>query len=402
MDRTILHCDMNSFYCSVELLERPELRDLPVAVAGDPASRRGIILAKNEAAKRFGVRTPEPVAQALKKCPELQLLPPHHDKYEDYFHIINGIYREYTDLVEPFSIDESWLDVTGSMRLFGSGLQIAGQLRRRIREELGLTLSIGVSWNKTFAKMGSEYKKPDATTEINRDNYKALLWPLPASHFFFVGRSTAARLAEFGIKTVGDIANSDPEALSSLLGVHGTNLYKAVNGLDDSPVRRWNDKEAAKSLGHGMTFPRDISGINDISFALTELSEMVGARLRHYGMKARGVKVEITTPDFSKKSKQKKLQTPVASAAAIKKESLALIAEMGYMNKPIRLITVTAINLVGSEASEQMTIFDFNETPADEALERTVDEIRKKFGEASISYAHKLKNDLGIGNKEIK
>lgn len=407
MDRTILHCDMNSFYCSVELLDHPELKGLPVAVAGDPKRRHGIILAKNEVAKSYGIYTPEPVSQALRKCPELYLLEPHHDKYEHYFSEINSIYREYTDMVEPFSIDESWLDVTASKGIFGSGRTIADEIRARIRSNLGLTLSVGVSWNKVFAKMGSEYKKPDATTEITRENYRELLWPLPAADFFFVGRSTAARLADFGISTVGDIARADPEALALMLGQHGTYLYRAVNGLDDSPVRRWGERDAAKSVGHGITFPRDLLGSADVQAAVTELADRVSARLRRYNMKAYGVKVEISDPSFRRRSRQRKLASPFTTAAAIKKESLELIREMGFLDKPIRLLTVTAIELADASREEQLTIFNFGSDDAesipvaaqgasrrDEKLEQAVDEIRKKFGADSIGYAHKLESDL--------
>lgn len=193
---------MNSFFASVELLDHPELKDKPVAVCGDPERRHGIILAKNDIAKKYGVVTAETIWQATKKCPDLYLLPPHYSKYDDFFHLINKIYGEYTDQVEPFSIDESWLDVTASQKLFGSGLKIADEIRERVKKELGLTLSAGVSFNKFFAKMGSEYKKPDATTIISRENFKDLLWPLPISEMFMVGFATADKLTGVGIKTI--------------------------------------------------------------------------------------------------------------------------------------------------------------------------------------------------------
>ena len=188
-DRTILHCDMNGFYASVELLQLPHLKDLPVAVCGNPESRHGIILAKNDHAKKFGIVTAETVWQAKKKCPELVLVPPHHRLYKEYSLKINEIYLRFTDMVEPFSIDESWLDVTGSLKLFGTGKEIGDRIRELVREELGLTLSVGVSYNKVFAKMGSDYKKPDATTVISRENYRNILWPLPVGELFFVGKA---------------------------------------------------------------------------------------------------------------------------------------------------------------------------------------------------------------------
>ena len=207
MDRIILHCDLNSFYASVELLDHPELRDRPVAVCGDPNSRHGIILAKNEPAKRYKVQTAETIWQARRKCPELVLLPAHHWKYRDYSRRVNAVYERYTDLVEPFSIDESWLDITGSLHLFGGDAKaLADEIRRVLREELGLTVSVGVSFNKIFAKMGSDYKKPDATTVISRENYQELLWPLPITSLLFVGRSAAAALEHYGVHTIGDLA----------------------------------------------------------------------------------------------------------------------------------------------------------------------------------------------------
>ena len=251
MDRVILHCDMNSFFASVELLEHPELRSKPVAVCGDPDSRHGIILAKNEAAKKYGIKTAETIWQARKKCPGLVLLPPHMNKYKHYSQELNKIYQRYTDLVEPFSIDESWMDVTASLNLFGSGRQIADEIRQTVKKELGLTLSAGVSFNKIFAKMGSEYKKPDATTEITRENYKELLWPLDAGEMFFVGKASAQKLRNIGIKTIGDIAASSPDALSALLGKVGRSLWEHANGIDDSPVMHFAHREKIKSVGNG-------------------------------------------------------------------------------------------------------------------------------------------------------
>ena len=206
MDRVILHCDMNGFFASVELLDYPQLRDKPMAVCGNPENRHGIILAKNEIAKKYGVVTAETLWQARKKCPDLQVVPPHHDKYKHYSRMINDIYLRFTDMVEPFSVDESWLDVTASLKLFGAGKEIADTIRQTVKKELGLTLSVGVSYNKIFAKMGSDYKKPDATTIITRENFKNLLWPLDIHEMFFVGDATAARLHECGIKTIGELA----------------------------------------------------------------------------------------------------------------------------------------------------------------------------------------------------
>ncbi|MBQ6621353.1 MAG: DNA polymerase IV [Mogibacterium sp.] len=416
MDRKILHCDMNAFFASVELLEHPELREVPVAVAGDPDSRHGIVVAKNEPAKRAGVVTAETVQSARRKCPDIVFLPPHHEKYRYYSEKINQVYLEYTDQVEPFSVDESWLDVTGSETLFGPAPQIADEIRRRIREQVGLTLSAGVSWNKTFAKMGSEYKKPDATTVITRENYRELLWPLPVGEFFFIGKATAERLNALHIYTVGELAQADPKLLQRRFGQHGTDLLRAVNGLDDEPVRRWGDRDDAKSVGHGLTFRRDLLGFEDVSLAVTELADRVCSRMRRYGMKAYGVKIEITTPDFRKVSRQRKLQTPVTTGAAIRRAAMELIREAGYLDKPIRLLTVTAIHLEREDAPEQLSIYDMmqaepqqvqapDEVPAeyggkdreaDQKLEQAMDAIRSKYGRSAIRYARGVGNDLGI------
>lgn len=226
MDRVILHCDLNSFYASVELLNRPELRRLPVAVCGDPASRHGIILAKNDPAKRFGVQTAETIWQARKKCPELILLPPHHRLYREYSRRVNAVYDEYTDLVEPFGIDESWLDVTNTLHLFGmEAPALADALRRRVRKELGLTLSVGVSFNKVFAKLGSDYKKPDATTVISRENWRELVWPLPAGDMLYVGRAAGRLLGQYGVGTIGELAACRRETLEELMGKLGGQLH---------------------------------------------------------------------------------------------------------------------------------------------------------------------------------
>lgn len=402
-DRRILHCDMNSFYASVELLSRPDIKDKPVAVAGDPDSRHGIILAKNELAKRFGVVTAETLQAARRKCPELITIPPHHDKYREYSNMLNSIYLEYTNLVEPFSVDESWLDVTASEMLLGDAKFIADSIRERVRSELGLTLSVGVSFNKIFAKMGSDYKKPDATTVISRDNFRELIWPMPVSEMFFVGRSTTTKLNNFGIHTISDLAHADQMLLSNAFGVHGVSLYKYANGLDDDPVRAYDNREDIKSVGHGMTFRRNLRGADDVGLAMTELSDKVSTRLRHHEKWARGVKIEITTPEFKRLSRQKRVPSPINSPAAFRNIAFELIKELNYTNKPIRLLTVTAIDLTDSPDGGQITIFSMgastnenNQNAKDENIAKAMDDIRGKFGKSSIKFAHVIGNDIGI------
>ena len=398
MDRVILHCDMNSFFASVELLDHPELCAKPVAVCGDPDSRHGIILAKNEGAKKYGIKTAETIWQARKKCPQLVLLPPHMDKYRAFSRELNKIYQRYTDLVEPFSIDESWLDVTASTDLFGSGRHVADEIRHTVKRELGLTLSAGVSFNKTFAKMGSEYRKPDATTEITRENYKELLWPLDAGEMFFVGNASAKKLGSIGIKTIGDIALSTPEALSALLGKAGRSLWEHANGIDDSPVMHFSHREKIKSVGNGITFKRNLTSEEDIKIALTALSDTVCSRLRKYAMKASGIKIDIKDPDFRVISRQKQLFAPTNVSSDFVKASLEIMHSVWKEGQPIRLITVTGIYLVDEDEDIQMSLFGNNEEAQkkSESLARAMDSVREKYGSSSIGFAAVLDNDIGI------
>ncbi len=399
MDRTILHCDMNSFFASVELLDHPELKDVPVAVAGDPEKRHGIILAKNQAAKEYGVKTAETVRQAEQKCPGIVFLPPHHEKYRDYSRKINKIYQEYTDMVEPFSVDESWLDVTASHKLFGTGKEIADTIRERVKRELGLTLSAGVSFNKIFAKMGSEYKKPDATTVITRDNYKDLLWPLPVGDLFFAGFATAEKLRSMGIMTIGDLARADRDALSARLGTQGPLLRSYARGEDLSPVRPGDQKRKIKSVGHGITFTRDLTGEEDIMTALTGLSDMVAVRLRRYGLMARGIRAEIKSPDLKSFTRQKKLASPTDLAAEIRTAAMELIRESGFTDRPVRLLAVTGFDLTDTEDPVQLsllTAYDNSYHEKTASVEKAMDEIRKKYGDGAIGYAGLLGNDIGV------
>ncbi|QHI71418.1 DNA polymerase IV [Aminipila terrae] len=398
MDRTIIHCDMNGFFASVELLARPDLKNVPMAVSGNPDSRHGIILAKNELAKKYGVVTAETIWSAKKKCPDLQLVRPHHDKYKKYSQLINAVYYRYTDMVEPFSIDESWLDVSGSLKLFGSGVQIADLIRETVKRELGLTLSAGVSYNKIFAKMGSDYKKPDATTLITRDNFKELLWPMDISEMFFVGSATAAKLKRTGILTIGDLACTNKYVLQGLLGKQGGMLYDYANGLDESPVAHSYEKQKIKSVGNGITFRRNLATTGDIQTALKALSDTVSSRLRAYQMKASGIKIDIKDPYFKTISRQKQLESPTNITEEIYSSAYALLKASWTLGSPIRLLTVTGIGLVNENESEQLSFFSKNKEIREKStsLDKTMDAIRSKFGGQSITFGGILKNDLGI------
>ncbi|MCI2061210.1 MAG: DNA polymerase IV [Eubacteriaceae bacterium] len=397
-DRVILHCDMNGFFASVELLERPDLKNVPMAVCGNPENRHGIILAKNEPAKKLGVVTAETIWQARQKCPDLVCVPPHMRKYKHYSRLINEIYGQYTDMVEPFSIDESWLDVTGSRRLFGTGEEIGNEIRSRVRNELGLTLSVGVSFNKIFAKMGSEYKKPDATTVISRENYRDILWPLPAGEFFFVGKATAAKLKANGIKTIGDIAQSDITLLTALLGKMGGDLFRYANGLDDSPVAHDYERRKIKSVGNGITFRRNLETEDDIRVAVIGLADRISARLRKLEMKAGGIKVDIKDPSFKTISRQIQLEYSTDLPDEIAEAALDIIHASWRKRDPIRLLTITGINLSDGEDPEQISLFGTNEKDREKSVKvaRTIDDIRDKYGSSAISFGRTINNDLGV------
>lgn len=397
-ERTILHCDMNGFYASVELLDLPQLKNRPMAVCGNPENRHGIILAKNELAKGFGIVTAETVWQAKRKCPELVLVPPHHDQYAKYAKLINEIYGRFTDMVEPFSIDESWLDVTASGRLFGTGKEIADQIRKTVYQELGLTLSAGVSFNKIFAKMGSDFQKPDATTVISRENYKDMLWPLPVRELFFVGKVTAEKLTKSGMRTIGDLANGDKGRLIAMLGKQGGQIYDYANGIDDSPVRLFSEKRKIKSVGNGMTFKRDLTSEDDIRIAVTALSDTVAGRLRKYQMKCQGVKVDVKDSAFKTVSRQRKMEISTNLAEEISPIALEIIKNWWDHKEPIRMITITGIGLVDEDHAEQLSLFSEKNKHREksEKTERLMDTIRNKYGGGIITYGRILNNDIGI------
>ena len=400
VDRTILHCDLNSFYASVELLAYPDLRDKPVAVCGDPESRHGIILAKNEPAKKFKVQTAETVWQAKKKCPGLILLPAHHNKYHEYSKKVNAVYGRYTDLVEPFSIDESWLDVTGTLHLFHTdGKGLADRIRREIRKELGLTISVGVSFNKIFAKMGSDYKKPDATTLITRENFRDLLWPLPVGELIFVGRSAAKTLGEYGIHTIGDLAAFDREALFRLLGKQGYTLHDYATGAEHAPVIPVSQMPGPKSVGNGLTFPKNLVGWEELKAGVSLLADEVAARLRQLDLKCATVSVAVRDPNFNDISRQKGLSAPTYLSREIIQAVMELLEKSWNPRSPVRALTVTAQNLVpAAEAGEQLSLLSPDAAPRRdkvEKLERTMDGIRGKYGKGAISSARTQKRPAG-------
>jgi DNA polymerase-4 len=399
MDKTILHCDLNGFYASVECLSRPELLEVPMAVSGNPAHRHGIILAKNELAKRCGVVTAETIWQAKKKCPNLVLVQPHHDKYYEYSEKANEIYERFTDRVEPFGIDESWLDVTGCTHLFGNGKEIADQIREEIKSQLGLTVSVGVSFNKVFAKLGSDYKKPDATTVISRENYKEIIYPLPVSDLLYVGKAATEALAKYGITTIGQLANFEKPIIAANLGKLGEMIHDYANGLDNNPVGFAHDAQNAKSIGNGMTFRRDLDGMDDMLLGLSPLVDSVATRLRKSGMKCSTVQIVILDPQFKSISRQKKLEKPTNLYKEIRDKAIEIIQSSWNLKAPIRMLTITAMNLVAENEAEQISFLGDVEGKRREKLERiekTVDTIRNRFGKKAISFGAEAESDIGV------
>lgn len=393
MQRTILHCDLNSFFASVELREHPELRHLPVAVCGDPGSRHGVILAKNEPAKAFGVQTAETVWQAKKKCPGLLFLTPHHRTYRDVSRAVNALYREYTDRVEPFGVDESWLDVTAQLPALGcTGQELADTLRRRLREEFGLSISVGVSYNKVFAKLGSDYKKPDATTVITPADMPSIVWPLPVGSLLFVGRATQRTLAPYGVKTIGDLAHFNPHSLETMLGKQGRQLYEYANGLDRDPVALAGAETAPKSVGSGLTFPRNLTTWDEVRGGVAILADNVAMELRKNAMVCRTLQVTLRDPKFKDICRQRPLSAPSQFARELSAGALDILKNCWKPGSPIRALTITAQNLQDqADAFEQTSLFQSQETPQIRAkqaqLETAMDTIRAKYGKKAIQFS---------------
>lgn len=392
--RVIFHCDLNCFFASVELLDKPALWDVPVAVCGDPKSRHGIILAKNEPAKKRGVQTAETVWQAKKKCPVLVLLPPHHELYEVYSRRVNEIYGRFTDLVEPFGIDESWLDVTGSLHLFGGDARaLADRIRATVKAETGLTVSVGVSFNKVFAKLGSDLKKPDATTVIPPEGWRDIVWPLPVGDMLFAGRSTQRVLGQYGIETIGQLAACPEEMAEQLLGKMGGQLWRYANGLDNSPVRPGYQREPVKSVGNGTTFPADLVRWEQIRQGLAPLCDSVATRLRRQRLYAGGVSVTLKGADFKTVSRQTRLDEPTHLMRDIWETAQELARQIWKAPTPIRAMTVTALYVTeDGQAYRQLDLLgqtSAKRSERQEKLESAVDAIREKYGSGAITFGQR-------------
>lgn len=385
MDRTILHCDMNSCYANIELLFHPELRGKPMAVGGDPELRHGIVLAKEQLAKKAGVKTGMALWQARQICPDIVFIPPHYDRYLRFSRLAHQIYADYTDLQEAFGLDECWLDCTASRGCRGSGIEIAEELRKRVKRELGITVSIGVSWNKIFAKFGSDYRKPDAITCISRENYKKILWPAPAEDLLFVGPATKRKLASFGIRTIGELAAADPAFLKRIFGKVGLILRAFARGEDQTPVSPEKEAIPVKSIGNGMTAPRDLVNEEDIAIVIRLLSESVGARLRENHFTGYVVEVDVRDTDLCGFTRQHAAETPTDITEEISARAMQIFRENYSWEKPVRSLTVRVTSLVPAAAPYQISLFsDPAAREKHRRLDRAVDEIRRRYGYHAI------------------
>lgn len=403
MDRIILHCDCNSFFASVETALNPAYKGVPMAVCGSQEDRHGIVLAKNEEAKKYGIQTAETVFSAKKKCPELVIASPHYDEYERFSKMVNAIYSDYTDKIEPFGIDESWLDVTASQRIFGSGEAIAEQIRQRVKSEIGITVSIGVSFNKVFAKLASDYKKPDAITVISRDNFKQIVYPLPASDLLYVGRKTAQELSKIGIRTIGELAKTTRDMLKHKFGKMGEMLYEYANGNDTSPVGA-DDNHEVKSISNGFTFKHDLVSAEECRIGIDFLCEEIGAKLRQKSLKCNTVAISIKDTRLKTIQRQRQLKNASDISREISATAYSILCDEWGESIPIRMLTVTVTGLVESATSfTQLDLFsDGEDLPRDKDKKReeTVDEIRRKFGTSAISSGAFFDTDIGVGVKK--
>ena len=388
MPRNILHIDCNCFYASVEVQRRPELRGKPVAVCGDQEARHGIVLTATYSAKRYGVKTGMAIWQAKQKCPDLIVLPPDMAEYIRFSRMAREIYEDYTDQVEAFGLDENWLDVTGSVGLFGNPMTIAKEISDRIKFELGITVSIGVANNKITAKLGSDYKKPDAITRIEPDNYQELVYPLPVEDLLYVGPATSRKLRSLGISTIGALAQAPEELLTGRLGKMGMILSVFANGHDATPVQSTDFITAIKSVGNSATTPRDLVNNDDVYLMLLLLAESVAARMRELASKCTVVEVYVRDNELSSFIRQRKLPAPTCASLEIAKVAFELFQANYKWTRPVRSIGVRGAGLVPADSSVQLSIYeDDTRRQKMEQLDRTVDHVRKRYGYLSLQRA---------------
>lgn len=403
-ERVVLHSDLNNCYASIETMLHPELQGKYIAVCGSTEDRHGIVLAKNQLAKKCGVKTGDVIWEAKQKCPQLTIVEPHMNQYLKFSKLVRAIYLRYSPEVEAFGIDESWIELTGSPLLSRmSPTEIANEIRETVKSETGLTVSIGVSFNKIFAKLGSDMKKPDAVTEITPESFRTQVWPLPASELLYVGRATSEKLRRYGVHTIGDLAKSDPEFLKRLLGINGEKLWVYANGLDNSRVMPCDYDPPIKSIGHGITCTSDLLSRDEVNHVLMELSQEIGLKLRKQGLAASGVRICVRDNSLSHHGYQCKLDYPTQSYTTIAKAGFDLFCRRHTWHHDIRSLTISAIDLVPADCPIQLDLWsDYRKQSRRLVLEQTVEDIRRRFGLNAINFAA-LTSGLKIpAHKEVE
>ena len=380
VERVVLHVDANSFYASVEVLYRPELRGKAVSVCGDPEARHGIVLASTPPAKRRGVKTGMAIWQAKQVCPELVCVPPNYRLYVHFSKMIRAIEEEWTDRVEAFGLDENWLELTQPGFTVRDGTAAAEAIRNRVREELGITVSVGVSFNKILAKLGSDMKKPDAVTVLDGAHWREKVWPLPAEDLLYVGPRTRRKLLPLNIRTIGDLARAPAEVIRRKFGKVGLMLVDFANGLDDAPVRPVGVEETIKSVGNSATAPHDIVTPENARCVCYLLAESVGARLREAGMRCRCVSLTVRTTDLSFAGHQCRLSRPTNITADIGAAACALLEARFLDCLPLRSLGVSVSQLTGDGQPLQTGLFGEERREKQEALDRSLDDLRRRFG----------------------
>ncbi len=392
MERIIFHIDCNKFYASVECLHRPEIRNLPVAVGGSEKSRHGIILTKNEIASKYDLKVGEPLWSARKKCPNLVIIPPNFPLYMRFSKEVRRILTDYTDIIEPFGIDESWIDVSAVAHLYGGAEKLAYIIKERIKAELGITVSVGVSFNKVFAKLGSDYKKPDAVTVITKENFKKIVWPLPANDLLYIGPATYRTLQKHYRYTIGDVANSDLKSLQKWLGKVGIMLHSYANGYDLTPVYKGELLPNIKSISNSTTTPRDLKSFEEVKAVLFVLTESVCRRLREQCFKCSVVKIYLRDKDLATASTQKKLKYPTDITREIFQTACSLFAQNYNFNKPLRSVGIAVTDFSSCDCPVQYDfLIDTKKKMQLEKIDKTVDILKKRYGNFTIQSASLLK-----------
>lgn len=393
MDRVILHCDLNNFFASATLAGNPTLKTLPVAICGDAKKRHGIVLAKNTVAKNFGVLTAETIWEAKRKCPELVILPPDYKLYEELSKKVQKIYLDFSDRVEPFGIDECWVEITNPNMDFALGEQIANKIRTRVKAECGVTVSVGVSFTKTLAKLGSDIKKPDAVTVIDKNFFVNVIYKMPCSDLLMVGRSTAKTLKAMGIFTIGDLAAANETALLQKLGKNGLTLIKMAKGEDNDAVKSYYEHEKPKSISHSATAEKDLTEESEIFAAFIEFAEGVCYKLRKENLLAGTVAIHTLTSDFEGREYRTPLETPTDISMTIAKAAMELFKKNNCLKTPLRAVGVKAVNLVEKADAKQLSLFEnANDTLAEQNLEKEILDIRSKYGHNSLKRAVCINN----------